>query len=148
MKYLFIFIIIQNLAFSQDFKSRLDTASTTEEIVKYSEKLEKFGKLQSATFKHNDDSIFAIWTEPREKEPGASFIQVYRLNNGKWKLFIDEVLISKNISVRLDPVKNTIIFISNNEKHFLERKFKDDNHKGTDTLSPPSDKNPLEIKPE
>lgn len=123
MKYIILFAIIQSFAFSQDLKSRLSTATTTEEIMKFSEKFEKFGKLQSALFDINEDQIFAIWTEPRGKQASATFIQAYYFNNGKWKIFVDEISVSKNISVMLDPVKRSIIFTSNREDRFLEKKI-------------------------
>lgn len=124
MKYILFFLLVSsNFVFSQDLKSRLQSATTTEEIVKFSEKFKDFGSLQWASFKFNELRIFTIWTEPRGDSPSAAFIQAYYFDDGRWRLFIDEMVERKNISVMIDPAKKNIIYMASGENQFLERKL-------------------------
>ena len=102
-----------------DLKARLAVAPSRAACVEFAQRFRPFGEVHSLSFESHTPPIFVIWTEPKPGDGLMSFVFGYFLRDGKWLLFLDELVEARPVAVQLSQEGDRLIVVSTDDKEVL-----------------------------
>jgi hypothetical protein len=119
---IFVFLLSVVSVHSQDLKSVLAEAGSTDDLIAYGKRFSGFGTPQWASFSNGDTPIFVIWNDPFSGR-SAVFVRAYFKKDERWKLFLD-TLIENTSWVSPKITSDTLIFYAAKDKEVYRASLK------------------------